>query len=208
MIFGYARVSSVGQNLARQIKDLEDFGCERIYQDKLSGKDFQRASYLEMRSKMRFGDVLVVHDLSRFGRNKQEIKNEWESLIKDEIDIVVLDMPILDTRRYKQLEGVGQLITELVLSLLSWMVEDERRRSKVAQSQGIAIAKQNNVYKGGKRRYHADAKGTNKLIYDEIVRGLRRNDAVMDIARKVNVSRGTVYKIRQELENEKGVWPQ
>lgn len=202
MIFGYARVSSVSQNLARQIKDLEEFGCERIYQDKLSGKDFQRAAFLEMRSKMRFGDILVVHDLSRFGRNKQEIKNEWESLMKDEIDIVVLDMPILDTRKYKELEGVGQLITDLVLSLLSWMVDDERRRSKVAQSQGIAIAKKNNVYKGGKRRYHANAKGTSKLIYDEIVRGIERHDSVMDISKKLNVSRNTVYKIRKELENE------
>lgn len=77
---------------------------------------------------MRFGDVLVVHDLSRFGRNKQEILNEWKEITENEIDIVVLNMPILDTRKYKELAGVGQLVSDLVLTLLSWMVEEERNR--------------------------------------------------------------------------------
>lgn len=111
MIFGYARVSSKDQNLSRQIQELERFGCDRIFEEKQSAKNFlERKVYNEMRSKMRFmrfGDVLVVHDLSRFGRNKQEIKEEWMQLIKEEIDIVVLNMPILDTRKYKELEGVG-----------------------------------------------------------------------------------------------------
>lgn len=132
LIFGYARVSSKDQNLARQIKELEEFGCDRIFQEKQSGKNFDRPVYKEMRSKMRFGDVLVVHDLSRFGRNKVEIRNEWEALINDEIDIVVLNMPILDTRKYKDLEGIGQLVSDLVLTLLSWMVEEERERIRTA----------------------------------------------------------------------------
>src|SRR5690625_6876652 len=92
-----------------------------------------RQVYNDRRSKLRFGDVLGVHDLSRFGRNKEEIRDEWQSLIKDEIDIVVLNMPILDTRKYKELEGVGQLISDIVLSLLSWMVDEERERIKTAQ---------------------------------------------------------------------------
>lgn len=69
---------------------------------KKSGKDFSRLVYREMRSKMRFGDVLVIHDLSRFGRNKQEILNEWKRITDDEIDIVILNLPILDTRKYKE----------------------------------------------------------------------------------------------------------
>src|SRR5699024_7899982 len=97
MIFGYARVSSKQQNLDRQLQDLKEFGCDRIYQEKQSGKNFKdRTAYRDMRSKMRFGDVLVVHDLSRFGRNKEEIRNEWKALIEEEVDIVVLNMPILD----------------------------------------------------------------------------------------------------------------
>ncbi|MGE6260677.1 recombinase family protein [Heyndrickxia sporothermodurans] len=105
MIFGYARVSSKDQNFDWQIKELQSYGCKKIYTDKQSGKDFSRPAYQEMRSKMRFGDVLVVHDLSRFGRNKQEIRDEWKNMLDEEIDIVVLNMPILDTRKYKELEG-------------------------------------------------------------------------------------------------------
>jgi DNA invertase Pin-like site-specific DNA recombinase len=99
MIFGYARVSLKNQNLGRQLKELEAYGCDRIYQEKQSGKDFSRAVYREMRVKMRFGDVLVVHDVSRLGHNKEEIRNKWKILIEEEIDIVVLNMPILDTRK-------------------------------------------------------------------------------------------------------------
>src|SRR5690625_1036713 len=137
-----------------------------------------------MREKLRFGDVLVVHDLSRFGRNKEEIRDEWESLIKEEIDIVVLNMPILDTRKYKDLEGVGQLISDLVLTLLSWMVEEERERIRSAQREGIEIAKKQGKYRGRKKKYHARASGKDKLIYDEIVKGLKNNTSVMDIHRK------------------------
>jgi len=134
--------SSKQQNLERQLKDLKEFGCERIYQEKQSGKNFkEREEYNEMRSKMRFDDVLVVHDLSRFGRNKEEIRNEWKALMNEEIDIVVLSMPVLDTRKYKELEGVGQLVSDLVLTLLSWMVDEERERIRIAQREGIEIAK-------------------------------------------------------------------
>src|SRR5699024_6230147 len=125
----------------------------KIFTEKQSGRNFkERSVFNEMRSKLRFGDVLVVHDLSRFGRNKEEIRDEWESLIKDEIDIVVLNMPILDTRKYKDLEGVGQLISDLVLTLLSWMVEEERERIRSAQRQGIEIAKKQGKYRGRKRK--------------------------------------------------------
>ena len=200
MIFGYARVSSKDQNLARQIKELEEFGCERIYQEKQSGKSFDRPVYKEMRSKMRFGDVLVVHDLSRFGRNKEEIRNEWEALSKEEIDIVVLNMPILDTRRYKDLEGVGQLVSDLVLTLLSWMVEEERQRIKTAQREGIEIAKKQGKYKGGKKRYHVGAKGKDKVIYDRVVYLLEQGVSVMDIFREVGISRNTIYSIKKSQD--------
>lgn len=200
LIFGYARVSSKDQNLARQIKELEEFGCDRIFQEKQSGKNFDRPVYKEMRSKMRFGDVLVVHDLSRFGRNKVEIRNEWEALINDEIDIVVLNMPILDTRKYKDLEGVGQLVSDLVLTLLSWMVEEERERIRTAQREGIEIAKKQGKYKGGKKKYHAGAKGKDKVIYDRVVQLINQGVSVMDIHREVGISRNTIYAIKKSLK--------
>lgn len=173
MIIGYARVSTKEQNLDRQIKDLEDYGCEKIFLEKQSGKNFNRPIYQNMRSKLRFGDVLVVHDLSRFGRNKDEIRNEWKAIIDEEIDIVVLNMPILDTRKYKELPGVGQLVSDLVLTLLSWMVEEERQRITQAQREGIAIAKTKGKFKGRPMKYHENAKDPkDRLIYNEIIRML------------------------------------
>ena len=135
MIIGYARVSSKEQNLSRQVQELEKFGCDKIYQEKQSGKNFKdRSIYNEMRSILRFNDVLVVHDLSRFGRNKEEIMNEWEYLTKEkEVDIVVLNMKVLDTRQYKDIKGIGELISNIVLELLSWLVDEERERIKQAQ---------------------------------------------------------------------------
>ncbi|GGE53420.1 DNA recombinase [Pullulanibacillus camelliae] len=202
MIFGYARVSSKSQNLSRQLKELEEYGCDRIYQEKQSGKNFERPIYKEMRSKMRFGDVLVVHDLSRFGRNKQEIRDEWKALIEEEIDIVVLNMPILDTRKYRELEGVGQLVSDLVLTLLSWMVDEERERIRTAQREGIEIAKKQGKFQGGKKRYHKEATGKDKVIYNEVVRCLNENISIMDIHRKTGLSRNTIYSIKREIEVE------
>ena len=200
MIIGYARVSSKEQNLDRQIKELKDFGCEKIFTEKYSGKNFQdRTVYHKMRNKLRFHDVLVVHDLSRFGRNKEEIKNEWQWLTEHEIDIVVLNMAILDTRKYKELEGVGQLISDIVLSLLSWMVDEERERIKIAQREGIDIAKRNGKFKGRPTKYHKNATGKDKIIYNEIVRNLQSGKSVMDIHVNTQVSRNTIYRIKREL---------
>lgn len=201
MIIGYARVSSSTQNLDRQIQELEKFGCDFIFTEKKSGKNFkERKEYRKMRKKLRFGDVLVIHDLSRFGRNKEEIKNEWYSLMNDKIDIVVLDMPILDTRKYKNLNGIENLIYEIVFSVLSWIVEDERNRIKESQHKGIEIAKKKGKFKGRPLKYHSEATGRNKLIYNTIIDGLKNNISVMDIHRKTGVSRNTIYKIKKEME--------
>lgn len=206
MIIGYARVSSSDQSLSRQVKDLEEYGCEKIFTEKQSGKNFvDRKVYQKMREKLRFGDILVVHDLSRFGRNKLEIKDEWESLLNDEIDIVVINMPILDTTKYKELEGVGHLLTDLTLSLLSWMVEEERERIRAAQKQGIAIAKKQGKYKGRKKKYHINASDKDKIIYKEIIKELIAGTSVMDIHRKTGVARSTIYSIKKEKCTKKGM---
>lgn len=200
MIIGYARVSSKEQDLSRQIEELKKYGCKKIFTEKKSGKSFsEREVYLKMRSKLRFKDVLVIHDLSRLGRNKEEIKSEWESLTNEDIDIVVLNMPILDTRKYKELEGIGQLISDIVLSLLSWMVDEERERIKIAQQEGIKIAKKNGKYKGRPIKYHANATGKDKIIYNEIVKNIKTEKSVMDIHKDLGVSRNTVYRIKDEL---------
>ena len=207
MIIGYARVSTKDQNLERQIQEFNKFGCEKIFAEKQSGKNFKdRTVYHEMRNKLRFYDVLVVHDLSRFGRNKEEIKNEWQWLIENEIDVVVLNMPILDTRKYKKLEGVGQLITDIVLSLLSWMVDEERERIRTAQQEGIEIAKKQGKYKGRPLKYHSGAKGKDKVIYDRVVQLLKERKSVMDIHREVGISRNTIYRIQDEVDKLSNEW--
>lgn len=201
MYIGYARVSANDQNLDRQVKELEKFGCEKIFIEKQSAKDFEnRSVYNEMRGKLRFNDVLVVHDLSRFGRYNEEILNEWEWLVTNEIDIVVLNMPILDTRQYKELEGIGQLISDLVLTLLAWMVDEERQRIKIAQREGIDIAKLKGKYKGRPLKYHAQATGKDKIIYDKVVEDLNKRKSVMDIHLNTGLSRNTIYRIKKDIE--------
>src|SRR5690625_1563207 len=107
-------------------------------------------------------------------------------------------MQILDTRKYKELEGVGQLISDLVLTLLSWMVDEERERIRSAQRQGIEIAKKQGKYKGRKRKYHAGATGKDKIIYETIIEELSKGTSVMEIHRKTGVARSTIYNIVKE----------
>jgi len=199
MIIGYARVSSKEQNLDRQIQELQNHGCEKIFTEKQSGKSFKnRPVYQEMRSKLRFGDTLIVHDLSRLGRDKEEIKREWQALIQEDIDIAVLNMPILDTRKYKDIKGLENVISNIVLELLSWMVDEERKRIREAQREGIEIDKKQGKYKGRPVKYHAQAKGKDKIIYDDIVSNLQAGMSVMDIHLKTEVARNTIYRIKKD----------
>ncbi|PEJ58002.1 recombinase [Bacillus sp. AFS002410] len=109
-------------------------------------------------------------------------------------------MPILDTRKLKELEGVGQLVSELVLTLLSWMIEAERSRIKTAQREEIYIAKEKGIYTGKKLKYHVGAIGQDKIVYDTVVRLLATGESVMDIHRKTHLSRNTIYAIKREIE--------
>ena len=125
--FGYIRVSSKDQNEGRQLEAMKKIGINGrdIYLDKQSGKSFERANYQLLKRVIRKGDILYIHSLDRFGRNKEEILQEWNDLTKNiEADIVVLDMPLLDTTQYK--DSMGTFIADLVLQILSWMAEEER----------------------------------------------------------------------------------
>ncbi|MCT1391912.1 recombinase family protein [Peribacillus frigoritolerans] len=113
-----------------------------------SGRDFERTEYQKMKNIIRFDDELVIHDLSRFGRNKEEILKEWKEIIELEADIRVLNMPVLNTAKYKEFEGIGKLVSDIFLTVLSWTVEEERKRIKEAQKEGIAIAKEKGKFKG------------------------------------------------------------
>lgn len=145
-IYGYARVSTLEQSADRQIKALEDFGVppQNIYVDKQTGRDFERPSYKRLMRKLRGEDVLVVKTIDRLGRNYAEILEQWRIITKVKgAAIVVLDMPLLDTRREKDL--IGTLVSDLVLQIMSCFAQIERDFIKQRQAEGIAAAKERGV---------------------------------------------------------------
>lgn len=147
MIVGYIRVSSLDQNEARQLRALDEAGVEKTYLDKMSGKDFSRPAYQRMLKDLRGGDLLVVQSINRLGRNYREIQEQWRLITKVKgVDIRVLDMPLLDTRREKNL--MGTFIADLVLQVLSFVAETERNNIRSRQAQGIAAARARGVHLG------------------------------------------------------------
>ena len=144
--FGYIRVSSVDQNDDRQIIAMNEQGIppERVFADKQSGKDFDRPAYKLLLEALKPGDLLFIKSLDRLGRNYEEIQTQWRILTKERcVDIAVIDMPLLDTRRDKDL--MGTLITDLVLNLLSFVAQTERENIRQRQAEGIAAAKARGV---------------------------------------------------------------
>ena len=145
-IYGYARVSTKEQNEGRQIIALQQFGVEqkRIYLDKQSGKDFNRPAYRRLLGLLREGDTLVVKSIDRLGRNYEDILEQWRLITKEKkAAIVVLDMPLLDTRQNRSLTGT--LIADIVLQLLSYVAQTEREFIHQRQAEGIAAARQRGV---------------------------------------------------------------
>lgn len=145
-IFGYARVSSKEQNEERQLVAFKEYGIDErdIYVDKQSGKDFNRENYITLKHILRENDLLVIKSIDRLGRNYNQIIDEWKDITKNiKADIVVIDMPLLDTRKNKDL--LGTFISDLVLQILSYVAEQERTFIKQRQKEGITNAKNNGV---------------------------------------------------------------
>lgn len=142
MDYSYVRVSSKDQNEARQLIALKMIGIpeKNIYIDKQSGKDFERPEYRKLLKKLKRDDLLYIHSIDRLGRNYADILEQWRVLTKDKgVDIVVLDMPLLDTRRGKDL--MGTFLSDIVLQVLSFVAENERTNIRQRQAEGIAAAK-------------------------------------------------------------------
>ena len=147
MIYAYARVSAADQNLARQIDSFLAFGVPKahIYCDKQSGKDFERENYLRLLKRLQQGDLLVIKSIDRLGRNYDMIIEEWARITKTiGADIVVLDMPLLDTRERSD-NLTGKLIADIVLQLLSYVAQKERENIRARQKEGIAAARRRGV---------------------------------------------------------------
>ena len=145
-IYGYIRVSTREQNEDRQLIALREIGVpeKNIFLDKQSGKDFNRPQYKKLLRKLKKDDLLYIKSIDRLGRNYEEILEQWRLLTKEKgIDIVVLDMPLLDTRRGKDL--MGTFLSDIVLQVLSFVAENERSNIRQRQAEGIAAAKARGV---------------------------------------------------------------
>ena len=145
-VYGYVRVSSTDQNEDRQMIALSEVGVPKknIFMDKMSGKDFERPQYQKLLKKLKPGDLLYVLSIDRLGRNYEEIQKQWRIITKEKnVDVSVIDMPLLDTRQGKDL--MGTFIADLVLQILSFVAQSERENIKKRQAEGIAAAKAKGV---------------------------------------------------------------
>lgn len=193
-VYGYVRVSSQEQNEDRQLIAMADAGVERanIFIDKQSGKDFDRPNYKRLIKRLRPGDTLFIKSIDRLGRNYEEIQNQWRIITKEKgVDMVVIDMPLLDTRRDKNL--LGTFISDLVLQLLSFISENERTTIRQRQAEGIAAAKKRGV-KFGRPSKEAPPE------FEEIVMKWQKKELPLDaILKKYGMSASTFYRRLREL---------
>lgn len=195
--FGYVRVSSKDQNVDRQVHEMQTIGINErdLFIEKQSGKDFDRPAYQTLKSQLREGDKLYIKSLDRFGRNKEQILKEWQQITKDiKADIIVLDMPILDTTKYKNVSGLECLITDLVLQLLSYFAEEERQRIKTRQAEGIAAAKRNGIRFG---RHGMTYPESWDYYYKQWKAG---NATAVETFKKLGFSKATFYKLVRKYE--------
>lgn len=197
--FGYIRVSSRDQNEDRQLEAMKQFITEErdIFIDKQSGRNFNREQYQLLKRMLRKDDILYIHSLDRFGRNKEAILQEWKDLTQNiQAHIVVLDMPLLDTTQYK--DSLGNLITDLVLQILSWLAEEERTKIKTRQREGIEVAK-----KKGKHLGRPRTEITQEFIdtYNQWKEG---EITALYAMKKCNMTSPTFYRVVKRYENREG----
>ena len=201
MIFGYRRVSSREQNLDRQIEAMRNYEkdngivIDRYYDDKKSGKNFERPYYQALKGSLRAGDTLIIKELDRLGRNMGQIKKEWFELQEMGVDIIVIDTPILNTNNKSSLEK--QLISNIVFELLSYMAEKERIKIRQRQREGIDAAK-------GKGKHLGRPKKTLPENWGDVYGKWKNNEISSTMAMKLlNYSPNTFYRRVKEFEEKK-----
>lgn len=193
--YAYIRVSTKEQNEDRQMRAINRLGIKagNIYCDKQSGKDFERPRYRKMLRKMKKGDVLFIKSIDRLGRNYTEILNQWGYITKErQIDIAVLDMPLLDTRA-KTEDLTGVFIADLVLQILSYVAQTEREFIRRRQSEGIAAAKARGVQFGRRKKDLPQD-------FDRVRQAWRDGRiSLRQAGRRLNISHSTFYRRRKEF---------
>ena len=188
-VYGYVRVSSQEQNEDRQLIAMEESGVERanIFIDKQSGKDFDRPNYKRLIKRLRPGDTLFIKSIDRLGRNYEEIQNQWRIITKEKfVDVVVIDMPLLDTRHEKNL--LGTFISDIVLQLLSYVSETERTNIKQRQAEGIAAAKKRGV------KFGRPSKKMPPNFGELITKWEKKELTMQEILKTYDMSESTFYR--------------
>lgn len=196
-VYAYARVSARDQNLERQLEAFRKFGVDarNIFSDKKSGKDFDRLNYNRLLARLRRGDLLVIQSIDRLGRDYSMITEEWRRItLTIRADILVLDMPILDTRERSD-SLMGRFIADIVLQILSFVAENERANIRARQAAGIALAKQNGVRFGRpNKEYSPEFLQTVRDFYDKKL-------TVGSAAAKEGMSRSLFYYHARKLRS-------
>jgi DNA invertase Pin-like site-specific DNA recombinase len=198
MIIGYARVSSVDQNLERQLDNLKTFGVEKIFTEKQSGKSVEnRPVFQEALNFVRMGDRFVVESIDRLGRNYDEVINTVNYLKDKEVQLMITSLPMMNEVIGNPL--LDKFMKDLIIQILAMVSEQERNESKRRQAQGIQVAKAKGVYKGRPLLYSANTKDPQKrIIYHRVVEMLKEGQAISKIAKEVNITRQTVYRIKYD----------
>lgn len=192
-IYGYVRVSSTDQNEGRQMIALSEAGVptKNIYMDKMSGKDFERPQYQKLLKKLKSGDLLYILSIDRLGRNYEEIQKQWRIITKEKnVDICVIDMPLLDTRQGKDL--MGTFIADLVLQILSFVAQSERENIKKRQAEGIAAAKAKGVRFGRPEKNVPDNFATLIKLWEQ------KKLPLSEVLEQCNMSEATFYRRLRE----------
>lgn len=194
MIVGYARVSSVDQNLERQLENLKTFGAEKIFTEKQSGQSIEnRPVFQEALNFVRMGDRFVVESIDRLGRNYDEVINTVNYLKEKEVQLMITSLPMMNEVIGNPL--LDKFMKDLIIQILAMVSEQERNESKRRQAQGIKAVKEEGVYKGRPLLYSVDAKDPQKrIIYHRVVEMLEQ---VNTIGKEVNITRHTVHRIKQ-----------
>lgn len=189
MKYAYVRVSSKDQHEDRQIANMIEQGipAENIFTDKQSGKDFNRPEYIRLMNTIKEGDVVYLHSIDRLGRNYDEIIANWQRITKEiKADIIVLDMPLLNTT-VENSNLTGKFIADLVLQILSYVAETERNNIRKRQAEGIAIAKEKGVY--AKKEYDKELL---ERLKTEVAEG---KTTVVEATKQLGISRPYWYKL-------------
>lgn len=202
-IYGYMRVSTIAQNDERQRVELEKYGVDKIFKDKISGKNFNRPGYLNLKKNAKEGDLIVLKSLDRLGRNYKEMINEWRYFVNEKkVDIIILDMPLLNTKNNK--DPLGTLISDLVLGLLSYVAQNEFEMIKSRQKEGINLAKKRGVKFGRPivpftpdfEKYY-DLYIQKKITRDKIMKELNIDSKTLDL--QINRKRKQIYRNKIRL---------